>query len=163
MTAKAIFTRLFLIIAGLIILGQCSKSKANEIDYGRACLALVAFSEQNEEQAEGMGLVITTILNRLNDEKGRYGVSICDVVAQSGQFIGIERWKYPRRPQDTNPRRWFVAVAMATLVTSGNYEVPGQCASNKPILYFHSGDKPYWIGSYRLVCKVDGHWFYSEK
>lgn len=144
-------------IAGI---GLC---RAGERDYGRACLALAAFSEQNENQRDGMLLVAVAILNRVNDERGRYGVSICDVVNQSGQFIGIQNWHYPRRPEDTNPARWAIALDVAGRAIDRRYELPGACVSKNPILYFHSGDRPYWTKSYDLICFVDGHYFYAER
>lgn len=140
----------------------CAAVRAEELDYGRACLALAAFSEQNEHQPNGMLMVQLTIINRLQDETSRYGMSICDVVQQSGQFVGLERWPYPRRPWDTNPKRWAMATETADRVINRHYEVPGQCVSDKPVMYFHSGDRPYWSPRLRLVCRVDGHFFYSE-
>lgn len=151
-----------IVLIGVVFIALASSARSAELDYGRTCLALAAFSEQNENQPDGMLLVQVTIINRLIDDENRYGMSLCDVVQQNGQFIGVESWPLPRRPWMTNPRRWAMALETADRVIDRRYEVPGQCVSEKPILYFHSGDKAYWSPRLHLVCHVDGHYFYSE-
>lgn len=160
---ERIIARVFAALALVIAAASFTRCAAAEPDYGRACLALVLYSEQNEMQPNGMLLVGATIMNRLNDPEGRYGLSICDVANQAGQFIGILNWKYPRRPQDTNPVRWAMAMNVANQIIGGQYELPGACTSANPILYFHSGAAPYWTSRYDLVCHIDGHFFYAER
>lgn len=147
----------------LIAIVHVKTSKADELDYGRTCLALAAFGEQNEQQPEGMLLVQLTIINRLLDDENRYGMSICDVVQQNGQFIGYEKLPLPRRPWISNPGRWAMAMETADRVIDRRYEIPGPCVGDSPILYFHSGDRAYWEPRLQLECYVDGHYFYSER
>ena len=145
-----------------IALWTTAPVNAMELDYGRICLALVAFSEQSEKHPDGMLLVQLTVVNRLMDKKSRYGESLCDVAQQEHQFDGIQQWATPRTPWVTNPQRWAMAMDIANRIIDRRYEIPGQCVSNNPILYFHSGEPPYWTNELDFVCFVDGHYFYSE-
>jgi hypothetical protein len=133
-----------------------------EADFGRLYLALVAFTEQNRHQPEGMDLVVRTVLNRLEDPAARFGLTIADVATQEGQYAGIEALRGPSNPARTDPERWAMALRAARRAIEGGVELPGPCASDKPILFFHSGDRPYWSPRLHLVCHVDGHYFYSE-
>lgn len=134
-----------------------------EVDYGRACMALVLYSEQDELSPDGMTIVARVLLNRLADPSNRYGLTLCDVAFQGHQFAGVEGWRYPREPGRVNPVRWDLAMKITNMTIAGTAELPGQCIGKRPVLYFHSGDRAYWSGRLQLLCKVDGHYFYSEK
>lgn len=133
-----------------------------ETDYGTSCLALIAFTEHNALQPEGMKLVVRVALNRMAD--GRWPNEPCHVMSQAAQFSGIGPWNYPRVPQDISQRRWQMALHAVGHVNSGTYEVPGQCASESPLLWFHAVYvSPSWAAAYTPVCTIDDHIFYSEK
>lgn len=161
-------TRVWVTVLLLVILFaiavRCSPAAnpKEEVDYGRLCIALTVFTEQNRLQPEGMDMVALVILNRLRDDKARYGDTICDVTRQTGQFVGIEALGYPRDPVRTDATRWAMSLRAARRAIAGEAELPGPCVSDKPILYFHSGDRPYWAHSLHFVCKIDGEYFYSE-
>lgn len=150
----------------LCLVGWClfvaSRVHAEEVDHGTSCFALIAFTEHNKKQPEGMKLVVLVALNRMRDR--RWPHLPCDVMEQEAQFSGIGPWDYPRLPWLVNQGRWELALHAVAHVTSGTYEVPGQCASEKPLLWFHAVYvNPKWAASYNPVCVVDDHIFYSEK
>lgn len=134
---------------------------AQERDFGLECLAMVAYTEQNELQPEGMGLVARTVLNRVQDN--RFSGSICSVTTELGQFEGLTVYPVPRSPGHDNPRRWAQALRAASGAIQGWEEMPGHCLSDKPILWFHSGPRPAWANQKLLVCYADGHYFYSDR
>lgn len=152
-----------LLIVGLCLsLAYCSTARAEETDYGTSCLALIAFTEQNKMQPEGMKLVVLVALNRMRDR--RWPGTPCEVMEQEAQFSGIGPWGYPRLPWLINRARWQMALHAVWHVTGGTYEVPGQCVSERPLLWFHAVYvKPAWAASYTPVCIVDDHIFYSER
>lgn len=150
-----------LLIAGALILGSLFSSPAHaERDYGRDCLALTMAGEQYAHEVEGMALVGTVILNRTRDP--RWPDSICGVVEQYKQLDGFTRWERPVDPARLGIVRLERAHAVIERLFNGTYELPGQCVSDKPLLYFHSGYPPWWAHNKKRVCELDNHVFYSE-
>lgn len=147
------------LVLGVILGGSCAR--ASELDYGRACLKITMAGEQHEREVEGMMLVGLVILNRTRDP--RWPSDICGVVAQRAQLDGFTRWARPFREEDLGEVRVAFADWAIDRLLNGTYELPGQCVSGKPLLYFHSGPPPWWAASKRRVCAVDNHVFYSEQ
>lgn len=160
--ALAVMWVLLAVVVCAIAFSPKAHSEEPEVedDYGRICLALAVYYEHNRFHSDGMGLVALVILNRLKD--GRFADSLCGVVAEAGQFEGFERAPYPRYPWEQNPARWQLAMRSANRVIEGSFEMPGQCVTDKPILYFQSGPRAAWTSSLTLVCELDGHKFYTD-
>lgn len=160
---SVIWAVLLVILAVAVAAVACSpKAHASdtEEDYGRLCLAITAYYEQGRYHADGMGLVALVIVNRLQD--GRFGEALCEVVAEPGQFIGFESAPYPRYPWEQDQARWDLAMRAANRAIEGSFTIPGQCVSDKPILYFQSGPRAAWTRGLNLVCELDGHKFYTD-
>lgn len=95
-----------------------------EIDYGRTCLALAEYSEARSEGPTGMQAVALTVMNRLDDPA--YPKSICEVVNDPGQYLGVQEWPYPRRPTEVDA--WKDALAIADDAIAGRLAVASACA-----------------------------------
>ena len=128
-----------------------------EPDHGRICLALVAFSEARNQGDEGMAEVMRVVLNRVNQQREAWGLSICDVVNKKGQFVGVEDWPYPRQPERIDAAMWARALELAGLLIEGK-------ALRNPVCYgathFDQGGNKAGLVK---ICTVKDHAFYVEK
>lgn len=128
---------------------------SREPDYGVACLALAAFSEDREHGDAGMAAVIATVLNRTRDP--RWPDTVCGVVEQPGQFLGVSTWRYPRQPERIDAASWARAQRIAAALLAGDWSaVPIEC---RDATSFDQGaDTPGLVPA----CQVGRHQFYTE-
>lgn len=127
-----------------------------EIDHGRECLALVGFAEARNQSDAGMAAVMRVVLNRATDPLHRWPESICGVVQQPGQFIGVENWHYPRRPNVNDYPAWLHAHEVADAVINGTALIPDACT------HATSFDKGGNDRGLQSVCKLAAHTFYID-
>jgi spore germination cell wall hydrolase CwlJ-like protein len=128
--------------------------------YDTQMLAKTALGEARGEGEEGMGAVMHTVMNRLNQLP--QGSSISDVVLAPSQFSA---WNAG------NPNREFMEqvnldeneslINMAERVISGEGEDPTGGATH----YFAPGEieAPGWAGKMEKTATVGGHEFFKEK
>lgn len=124
----------------------------------RDCLALVVFSEARGESYLGQAAVAQVVINRAKEA----GDGICEVAMKPGQFHGLERWPYPRRPAEIDEKAWEKAREVAAAVIEGDYIVqPPACAS---ATYFFRGSdsRESWARDLIEVCRIDSHVFLVE-
>jgi len=127
-----------------------------EIDHGRECLALVGFAEARNQSDAGMAAVMRVVLNRATDPLHRWPQTICSVVQQPGQFIGVENWDYPRAPKVSDYPAWIRAHEIADAVIAGTALIPDDCAK---ATHFDKGKNAHGLQS---VCKLAAHTFYID-
>jgi N-acetylmuramoyl-L-alanine amidase len=143
------------ILALLAFFASCivwDNGSAEELDYGRTCLALAAYSEARSDGDAGMLAVMRVVLNRATDHMGRFPVTICDVVEQPGQFAGVFGWPMPRLPHEKAVYERALALTDDALAGTG---LPAGCSH---ALYFHKTDattSPLAGG-----CMIGKHIFY---
>lgn len=129
----------------------------SEIDHGKLCLALVAFSEARNQGDEGMLEAMRVVLNRVNQQREVWGLSICDVVNKKGQFAGVENWPYPRRPERIDAAMWARALELADLLIEG--KAPRNPGCYGATHFDQGGNKEGLV----KICQVKDHAFYVEK
>lgn len=127
-----------------------------EKDHGRQCLALVGFAEARGEGDIGMAAAMQTVLNRVSDPAQRWGDSICAVVQQPGQFIGVEGWSYPRHPELSDLAAWQRAQDMADALIAGTGPELGACRGATS--FDQGGAGP----ELRQICRLGLHFFYVD-
>jgi spore germination cell wall hydrolase CwlJ-like protein len=92
------------------------------------CLADAVYYESKGEPLEGQLAVAHVILTRA--ASGRFGASVCGVVAQPGQFSFVRHGKVPT---PGNSAQWRQAVAVAKVAQNDLWDNPAPQA-----LYFHA-------------------------
>jgi hypothetical protein len=125
---------------------------------GLTCTAMAVYYEARGESWFGQALVAKTVLNR--QQELPYGSDACDVVLEPGQFEGVEKVPYPRRPWRDEPVAWAHALEVATVVMTGDYNIPFPCTG---VDHFKVRSEPpleRW-GTLVLTCTVGGHDFYA--
>lgn len=127
---------------------------ATETDYGTTCLAQVGFSEARGEGSIGMIAVMQVVLNRTKDS--HWPKSICEVANQSGQFVGLEKWAYPRFIPHSETKSWNEAITLAELLIGNVKHAPEAC---RKATYFNQSSSSE---SLERVCRVGKHVFYIE-
>jgi spore germination cell wall hydrolase CwlJ-like protein len=121
---------------------------------GHACVALAVFAESRGEGYDGQAAVAQVILNRL--ALMPKGSDACDVVTAPGQFEGIERWSYPRRPWAIDAHAWQMAIDVTDAVVSGDYVVsPPACAMATSFHRAGANEPP-------SACRIRNHVFSSS-
>jgi spore germination cell wall hydrolase CwlJ-like protein len=126
-----------------------------ERDYGRTCLALVGFSEARDQDDAGMSATMQVVVNRAADPAGRWPRTLCDVVLQPHQFIGVDRWPIPRHPERIDAANWQRALELADQVIAGIAPVPFACLT---AIGFDQTAPRDGAG---VVCRLGAHTFYA--
>jgi len=137
-----------------ILTVSCARAEA---DQGRLCLALVGFSESIGEPDTGVAEAMYVVLERLKFPQMGWGDSICDVVNKKGQFVGVENFKYPRRPEAIDAKEWQRDLDMADKVIAGTAPRDPKC---KGATHFDQGGNKEGLVK---LCRIGGHTFYIEK
>jgi hypothetical protein len=128
---------------------------SGEIDHGTACLALVAFAEARSEGADGMALVMHTVLNRVGDR--RWETSICDVINEPSQYHGIRDWPTPREPWAIDQASWALALETAQRVIDEHAAGLRPCDAD--ITHFDQARRTPGLSP---ACRHGAHQFYIE-
>jgi spore germination cell wall hydrolase CwlJ-like protein len=126
-----------------------------ERDFGRTCLALVGFSEARDQGDAGLAAVMRVVINRTVDPAHRWPRTLCEVVLQPGQFVGVDSWPVPRHPERIDATAWQHAQDIAELVLAGK-AVPAECANATGF----DQDPPR--ENRGVVCRLGVHTFYAE-
>src|SRR5690348_1277725 len=133
-----------------------AEAAGDRIDYGTTCLALVGYSEARGEGDAGMAAVMATVLARI--ESSRRLRTVCEVVEERGQYLGVERWPYPRHPEHDEPRAWSRSLAIAEQLLGGDLSlVPAECRGAE---YFDRGGSE--VPGLVPACRFGRHTFYRD-
>jgi len=127
---------------------------AQEKDHGVLCLALVGFTEMRSGDDTDLAEVMHVVLERLKLQQERFGLSICEIAEKPGQFIGVLKLKYPRRPWLIEAKQWDRALDMADKVIAGTAPRDPRCIGATHFDLGGSGLTP--------LCKRHGTTFYIE-
>ena len=131
----------------------CIKCNAEERDYGRTCLALAMFSEARSEGLAAMYEVGKVALRRSRDPRHRWPQSLCEVIEEPEQFIGVWQWKTPRHPELIDADSWSAALEMANSVIAHGM-VEGPCGG---AYYFNQQQRAGY------VCRIGALFFYGDR
>lgn len=137
---------LWLILVTVCLSISLHSCHAEEMDYGRTCLALIGYSEARSEGLVGMIATEQVVLNRL--ATGNFGESICDVAFGNGQFEGLTDWPIPRIAPEHEA--WNLALDAADRVLSDTDALPESC---KGAIFFSR------IPPKQILCKIGSHYF----
>lgn len=127
-----------------------------EYSHGRMCLALAGFSEARSDGDAAMATVMRVVANRATDPAQRWPLSLCGVVMQPAQFIGVESWHYPRTPDPAELPTWQRALDLADATIAGTAPVPPACTQATS---FHQAAR---VDGLQPVCRVGSHTFFIE-
>ena len=127
-----------------------------EKNYGQMCLSLVAFTEARDQGDTGMAAVMQVVLNRTQDASDRWPKSICEVVHQKNQFVGVDSWNYPRHPELIDSIAWQRSLDLAQEIINGNGPPLGSCSK---ATFFDTGKKKKGLTP---VCTLGSHYFYTS-
>lgn len=116
----------------------------------RDCLALTVYSEARGEPILGQIIVAQTVVFRSIENS----TDICTEVLASGQYHGVERWAFPRKPSDASA--WKTSRRVADFVIDYGYRLTDYCGQP---LYFYSGKRPKWLFDNKILCIVGSHTF----
>lgn len=117
----------------------------------RECLSRAMFFESNRSSREGLVAVGTVVMNRV--ESGRFGNSVCDVVAAKGQFApGVMT-----RPMDSKALPDVMAAADAVLKGERHPKV------KKEAMYFHTAGLKFPYRNMHYVLVAGGNAFYEKR
>ena len=125
----------------------------------RDCLALVIFSEARGESWLGQAAVAQVVINRAVEA----GEGVCDVAMAPGQFHGLEKWPYPRRPAEIDEAAWLKAREVADAVIDGDYTVEPPSCRSATYFFRYSGRRESWVRDLIEVCRIGEHVFLVEK
>jgi spore germination cell wall hydrolase CwlJ-like protein len=115
----------------------------------RECLARAMYFESARTEEDGMLAVGTVVANRL--ESGRYGDTVCEVVAAPAQFApGVLSRKM------AEPRPAELAIRVAEAVLAGARHPVAEDAK-----FFHTANVPFRKGDKRYVLVSGGNAFYK--
>lgn len=127
---------------------RSEKSAAARTMSDRECLARAMYFESNRNREDGMLAVGTIVANRL--EAGRFGATLCEVVARRAQFApGV----LSRKMVETGPAD--LARRVADAVLSGRRHPSAGGA-----LYFHTHNVPFRNDDKHYVLVSGGNAFY---
>ena len=122
------------------------------------CLAKNIFFESASEPEEGKVAVGLVTLNRVED--GRFGSTVCKVIAQPRQFSWFG--SRPRMPREDDPR-WVESKRVAEDLLTGSPEYLHLRVKYDDALYFHATHvRPSWARQKKPIYKIGGHRFYGE-
>ncbi len=127
-----------------------------QIERDRECLALAAFAEARNQGHIGMAAVIRVVINRATDPLHRWPRSLCGVVHEPGQFVGVEKWRDPSRAELSDAISWRRSLALADAMLAGTGPALGACAVAT------SFDKSGRAAGLVPVCRLGAHVFYVE-
>lgn len=131
------------ILIGILI---NNSARADELDYGRTCLAAVGYTEARSEPYAGVVEAERVVIFRLLVEDHRFGNTICEVAEQLGQFEGMTTLRPPWIIRESEA--WEIAMQAANAVIST--KDTSDCAG---ALHF-SQVKPA-----HPLCHIGKHWF----
>ena len=123
------------------------------------CLAKNIFFESASEPEEGKVAVGLVTLNRVED--GRFGSTVCKVIAQPRQFswFGTK----PKMPREDDPR-WVESKRVAEDLLTGSPKYLHLRVKYDDALYFHATHvRPVWARQKKPINRVGGHRFYGER
>lgn len=123
------------------------------------CLAKNIFYESASEPEEGKAAVGIVTLNRVED--GRFGSTVCKVIAQPRQFswFGTKT----RKPSENDPR-WIESRRVAEELLSNSSEYQHLKVKYDDALYFHATHvRPAWSKQKKPIDRIGGHRFYGDR
>lgn len=123
------------------------------------CLAKNIFYESASEPEEGKAAVGIVTLNRVED--GRFGSTVCKVIAQPRQFswFGTKA----RKPSENDPR-WIESKRVAEQLLSDSGEYHHLKVKYDDALYFHATHvRPVWSKQKKHIDRIGGHRFYGDR
>lgn len=123
------------------------------------CLAKNIFYESASEPEEGKAAVGIVTLNRVED--GRFGSTVCKVIAQPRQFswFGTKA----RKPSENDPR-WIESKRVAEELLSDSGEYQQLKIKYDDALYFHATHvRPVWSKQKKHIDRIGGHRFYGDR
>ena len=122
------------------------------------CLAKNIFYESASEPEEGKVAVGIVTLNRVED--GRFGSTVCKVIAQPGQFSWFRAKN--RAPRESDPR-WIESQRVAQELLAGD-DYDQLKIKYDDALYFHATHvRPAWSKQKQPIQRVGGHRFYGDR
>lgn len=116
------------------------------------CMAKVVHHESRGQPRRGQVAVAQTLINRMQDARGRFGSSICAVANQPGQFFNVRGYR-PHRGSDD----WAMALDVAREALSGEADAAAPGA-----MFFHAafaGPNSFFRSRAR-VATIGGQVFY---
>lgn len=123
------------------------------------CLARNIFYESASEPEEGKVAVGLVTLNRVED--GRFGSTVCKVIAQPRQFSWFTQKN--NKPRENDPR-WVESQRVAEELLSDNSSYVHLRMKYDDALYFHATHiKPAWAKQKQHIDRIGGHKFYGER
>ena len=121
------------------------------------CLAKNIFFESASEPEEGKVAVGLVTLNRVED--GRFGPTVCKVIAAPRQFSWFGT---KAKPREDDPR-WIESKRIAEELLSGEDDYSHFRVKYSDALYFHATYvKPAWAKQKKHIQRVGGHRFYGD-
>lgn len=128
------------------------RAAATEMDGELECLAKVVLHEAGNQSRAGQVAVAEVVMNRLHDQRRRFGSSICGVVMQRGQFFNVHAYRPYRDP------RWSRVVDIARQVREDFGEGDHDPVTNGALFFRASYGAPF-RGRTR-VATIGDHAFY---
>jgi spore germination cell wall hydrolase CwlJ-like protein len=117
----------------------------------------VGFSEARDQDDAGLAMTMQTVINRATDPLARWPRTLCGVVLQPGQYLGVDTWPVPRHPDRIDAASWERALIMADHVIAGDAPIPDACAHATGF-----DQAPIARDDIRFACHLGAHTFYVE-
>lgn len=133
-------------------IGPAQCAERDNFDQEVECLATMIYHEARGEPELGQIAVGYTAINRT--QSSYYPDSICDVVRQKSQYVGMQREQEPKKER----KAWDKILDLATLMYVGMVKDPTRGA-----LWFHEVSVlPKWATKKKVTLTVNAHRFYSD-
>lgn len=130
-----------------------AKAEADKFDQEVMCLATMMYHESRGEPESGQVAVGYTAINR--SQSGCYPKSICQVVRQRAQYVGMRHEREPKHEKKV----WEKIHDLATLMYVGMVKDPTRGA-----LWFHETSiSPNWAHKKNVTLTVSSHRFYRNE
>jgi len=120
------------------------------MDVALMCLALTVYHEGRGEPLHGQYAIAHVVMNRVKD--GRWGSTVCSVVAQKKQFSYTEKHSFPKDMD-----------ALQEAVRVSRYVINGMTDSTQGSTHYFNPNlaAPDWAGDLQYVMRIGDHVFYK--
>jgi len=114
------------------------------------CLALTVYHEGRGEPLRGQYAIAHVVMNRVKD--GRWGASVCSVVAQKKQFSYTKNHSFPKNVD-----------ALQEAVRVSQHVINGRPDSTQGSTHYFNPSLavPSWAGELQYVMRIGSHDFYK--